>query len=264
MWSLAVAAGAAVSDAIPAGTTAAAANAAQNRMSDFIETRTATLPLAQPAHFHLVVANLIAGPGVYICDNCVILCKNVIDRELQLQSRKHPPKFAVPKPAEIRRQLDFYCYFLMTDGDPAGESHWELLDQLVEMGFKVNPHRERGKTLDDLRPFIEKFAEERDRLPYEIDGVVLKVDSTAQQRKLGWTAKAPRWAVAYKYPARQAETLLSGKRVGAELAAEAGKLASQECSPTSDLRGSEAYERAIISTLVKRASMAAYERALLL
>jgi ATP-dependent Clp protease ATP-binding subunit ClpX len=58
---------------------------------------------------HAEVRKLIQGPGVYICDNCVILCKNVLDREFQLQARKHSPKFAVPKPAEIRRQLDQYC-----------------------------------------------------------------------------------------------------------------------------------------------------------
>ena len=58
---------------------------------------------------HAEVKKLIAGPGVYICDNCVILCKNVLDRELQLQSRKHQPKLTVPKPAEIKRQLDLYC-----------------------------------------------------------------------------------------------------------------------------------------------------------
>ena len=58
---------------------------------------------------HAEVRRLIEGPGVYICDNCVILCKNVLDRELHLQNRKHQPRFAVPKPAEIRRQLDQYC-----------------------------------------------------------------------------------------------------------------------------------------------------------
>ncbi|HEU5395680.1 MAG TPA: ATP-dependent Clp protease ATP-binding subunit ClpX [Verrucomicrobiae bacterium] len=58
---------------------------------------------------HAEVRKLIAGPGVYICDNCIILCKNVLDRELQLQSQKKQPKFSVPKPAEIKRQLDLYC-----------------------------------------------------------------------------------------------------------------------------------------------------------
>ena len=58
---------------------------------------------------HAEVRKLIAGPGVYICDNCIILCKNVLDRELQLQNQKKQPKFTVPKPAEIKRQLDLYC-----------------------------------------------------------------------------------------------------------------------------------------------------------
>ncbi len=58
---------------------------------------------------HAEVRKLIAGPGVYICDNCIILCKNVLDRELQLQNQKRQPKFSVPKPTEIKRQLDLYC-----------------------------------------------------------------------------------------------------------------------------------------------------------
>ncbi len=58
---------------------------------------------------HAEVRKLIAGPGVYICDNCIILCKNVLDRELQVQNQKKQPKFSIPKPAEIKRQLDLYC-----------------------------------------------------------------------------------------------------------------------------------------------------------
>src|SRR5476649_596887 len=58
---------------------------------------------------HAEVRKLISGPGVYICDNCIILCKNVLDRELQVQAEKKQPKFTVPKPAEIKRQLDQYC-----------------------------------------------------------------------------------------------------------------------------------------------------------
>ena len=58
---------------------------------------------------HAEVRKLIAGPGVYICDNCIILCKKVLDKELQLQNQKKQPKFTVPKPAEIKRQLDLHC-----------------------------------------------------------------------------------------------------------------------------------------------------------
>src|ERR1041385_8137288 len=58
---------------------------------------------------HAEVKKLIAGPGVYICDNCVVLCKNVLDKELAAQNRKHKGRANVPKPAEIKRQLDKYC-----------------------------------------------------------------------------------------------------------------------------------------------------------
>src|SRR5580765_2357899 len=58
---------------------------------------------------HAEVRKLIAGPGVYICDNCIILCKNVLDRELQIQAQKKQPKLTIPRPAEIKRQLDLYC-----------------------------------------------------------------------------------------------------------------------------------------------------------
>ncbi|TAK90869.1 MAG: ATP-dependent Clp protease ATP-binding subunit ClpX, partial [Verrucomicrobia bacterium] len=58
---------------------------------------------------HSEVKKLIAGPGVYICDNCIILSKNVLDRELELQNRKAHPKFTVPRPAEIKRKLDLHC-----------------------------------------------------------------------------------------------------------------------------------------------------------
>src|SRR5580698_4446710 len=58
---------------------------------------------------HAEVRKLISGPGVYICDNCIILCKSVLDRELQVQNQKRQPKFSVPKPAEIKKQLDLYC-----------------------------------------------------------------------------------------------------------------------------------------------------------
>src|SRR6478752_1738753 len=58
---------------------------------------------------HAEVKKLIAGPGVYICDNCVILCKSVLDKEMSSQAKKHKPKFSTPKPAEIKRQLDRFC-----------------------------------------------------------------------------------------------------------------------------------------------------------
>jgi DNA ligase (NAD+) len=106
------------------------------------------------------------------------------------------------------RALDFYAYFYIEGGDYGRPSHWEALETLATLGFKVNPHRKRCTTLDELLSFIRDWETRRDSLPYEIDGVVVKVDSLEQQKRLGWTAKAPRWAIAFKYPAREAETVL--------------------------------------------------------
>jgi DNA ligase (NAD+) len=104
------------------------------------------------------------------------------------------------------RRLEYYTYFLLTEGRPAMDSHWASLDELQRLGFKVNSHRRICHTADEVLAFCADWEARREELPYEIDGVVLKVDSVAQQRQLGYTAKAPRWAIAYKYPARQAKT----------------------------------------------------------
>lgn len=106
------------------------------------------------------------------------------------------------------RQLDYYAYFLLVDGAPALESHWDCLESLAAMKFKVNSARRLCANLDEALAFCREWEAKRDSLPYEIDGVVLKVDSATQQRKLGWTAKAPRWAIAFKYPPRQQSTVL--------------------------------------------------------
>ena len=106
------------------------------------------------------------------------------------------------------RQLDYFTYFLLADGAPAHKTQWEALEALKKLGFKVNPHSRRFEDIDVLVAFCKEWEEKRDSLPFEIDGVVVKIDSVEQQNRLGWTAKAPRWAIAYKFPARQEETLL--------------------------------------------------------
>jgi len=104
------------------------------------------------------------------------------------------------------RRLEFYTYFLLVGGRPYYQSHWESLDALNKMGFKVNARRKLCGSLDELLAFCREWESKRDDLPYEIDGVVVKVDSIEQQIRLGFTAKAPRWAIAFKYAARQAVT----------------------------------------------------------
>jgi DNA ligase (NAD+) len=114
------------------------------------------------------------------------------------------------------RRLDYYTYFLLAEGQPIYDSHWKSLDELARMGFKVNPERRICADIDAVLAFCEHWGEHREELPYEIDGVVVKIDSIPQQRALGFTAKAPRWAIAYKYAARQAVTTVEsiGVQVG--------------------------------------------------
>jgi DNA ligase (NAD+) len=102
------------------------------------------------------------------------------------------------------RRLDYFSYFVV----PAPATQHETLEQLQKTGFKVNPNWRQCADIEELMAFCKEWEEKRDALPYEIDGVVAKVDSVEQQRRLGWRARAPRWAIAFKFPARQAETVV--------------------------------------------------------
>jgi DNA ligase (NAD+) len=92
-------------------------------------------------------------------------------------------------------------------------NHWETLNALDAAGFKVNPRRALADNFDEVWNFIGEWEEKRESLPYEIDGVVIKVNSTALQRELGFTGKAPRWAIAYKYAARAGITQIENIHV---------------------------------------------------
>ena len=108
------------------------------------------------------------------------------------------------------RRLDFYPYLLLAHGVPVHDSHWASLEALAAVGFKVNDHRARLRGLDELLDFRDKCMRRRETLPYEIDGIVFKLDATASWRQLGATSKSPRWAIATKPPARQGETIVEG------------------------------------------------------
>jgi DNA ligase (NAD+) len=156
----------------------------------------------------------------------VIMNRHAFDRLNVERERQGLARFANPRNAaagSIRvlepqitaaRRLDYYAYFLLVNGDFVYDSHWESLDALERFGFKVNPKRRLCAGVEELIAFCREWEELRESLPYEIDGVVAKVDSVAQQRQLGWTAKAPRWAIAFKYAARQAETVVESIEVG--------------------------------------------------
>ena len=155
----------------------------------------------------------------------VVMQRSSFDLLNEKQEKEGLKRFANPRNAAAgalraldpgvtaARRLDYFAYFLLQNGKPMLASHWDSLEQLVAAGFKVNRHRRKCKDLDELLAFIRETESKRDALPYETDGVVAKIDSIPQQERLGWTAKAPRWAIAFKYPARQASTVLENIEV---------------------------------------------------
>lgn len=107
------------------------------------------------------------------------------------------------------RQLSTFIYAIGGDGEIYGiDGHAEMLDYLEDLGFPSNKERQRCSTIEEVMAFIEHWTENRPHLAYEIDGIVIKVDRYAQQDELGYTAKSPRWAIAYKFPAEEVVTTL--------------------------------------------------------
>jgi len=134
------------------------------------------------------------------------------------QEQKGLAKFANPRNATAgtvrqldpritaSRRLDFFAYGLLVDGRTIFDRHSEALKALQSIGFKVNPNHRLVHSIEDVWKFIGEWEAERATLPYETDGIVVKVDRIALQQELGFTGKAPRWAIAFKYAAHSAET----------------------------------------------------------
>ncbi|MBD1382377.1 NAD-dependent DNA ligase LigA [Metabacillus arenae] len=116
--------------------------------------------------------------------------------------RQLDPKIAA------KRNLDIYVYSIADLGETGVIKQSQGLDLLDELGFKSNKERKQCQSIDEVIDFIQSFQEQRGQLPYEIDGLVVKVDYLEQQEKLGYTAKSPRWAIAYKFPAEEVMTKL--------------------------------------------------------
>ncbi len=111
------------------------------------------------------------------------------------------------------RRLDFFGYQIGYIQGMRIESHWEALQLIREWGFPVNPHIQQAHSLEEVMEYCKKWETERFNLPYEIDGVVIKINSLAQQEELGVVARDPRWAIAFKYPPIQVATKLLDIRV---------------------------------------------------
>ena len=112
-------------------------------------------------------------------------------------------------PREVAaRRLDAFLYYLFLDGqEPAGQ--WECLHTLADLGFKANPHSRLCRTFGEVTEYWKEWTEKRDTLEYDVDGVVVKVNAREDRRALGSTSKFPRWAISFKFPARQATTRLN-------------------------------------------------------
>ena len=148
----------------------------------------------------------------------VIMPIAAFQRMNEERERQNLSKFANPRNAAagaVRvldpnitalRRLDFFAYFLLVEGRPPFGKHSENLKALSAAGFKVNPNWRPAADVDAVLEFIRAWEPKRDALPYEIDGIVIKVDRIDLQRELGFTGKAPRWAIAYKYAARAGVT----------------------------------------------------------
>ncbi|KSU86857.1 MULTISPECIES: NAD-dependent DNA ligase LigA [Priestia] len=116
--------------------------------------------------------------------------------------RQLDPKIAA------KRNLDIFVYAMTDAGEQEVEAHSESLDLLDHLGFKTNKERQKCATIEEVLAYIENWQEKRPSLAYDIDGIVIKVDSFEQQSELGTTAKSPRWAIAYKFPAEEVVTTL--------------------------------------------------------
>ena len=144
--------------------------------------------------------------------------KASFDAVNQLRQENGEAEFANPRNAAAGtlRQLDTsvvakrnLATFLYQKASPTSEATQEdVLEKLSQLGFSVNEKRILASTIDQVWDFIEKVGQERDSLPYEIDGIVIKVNDLAVQEELGFTVKAPKWAIAYKFPAEEKEAQL--------------------------------------------------------
>lgn len=108
-----------------------------------------------------------------------------------------------------QRRLDFFAYYLYVDGKVPFTKHSDSLQALKQLRFRASDDWKLCDGIDAVTAYCEAWDTKREKLPYEIDGVVIKLNSTALQNELGFTAKAPRWAIAYKYPARQEQTVVN-------------------------------------------------------
>ena len=150
----------------------------------------------------------------------VYMPKKVFEKINEERQEKGEELFANPRNAAAgslrqldskvaaKRKLAMFCYGVPKAEELGCLTHEEGLQKITELGFNVNPNRQVCQTIEEVLAYIEKWTKDRFELPYEIDGIVIKVNEFSEQKKLGSTVKSPRWATAYKFPAEEVETVL--------------------------------------------------------
>ncbi len=179
-----------------------------------------TLNLKTIKSIPLVVKN---APKKFEVRGEVFLSKEGFKKLNEERAKEGLPLFANPRNAAAgsvrqldsritaKRPLDIFIYALepkTIEGGYVPKTHFEALTMAKEMGFKVNPHNKLCRGIKEVQEYYEKWLEEREHLPYEVDGIVVKVNSFELQERLGTVAREPRWAIAYKFPAVEATTRL--------------------------------------------------------
>lgn len=166
------------------------------------------------------IADLRTGISTLEVRGEVFIPRKVFERINAEREEQDEPRFANPRnaaagtirqldPKIVRsRKLEMFAYDLLAGERKPFATHWEALNWLETAGFRVSPERKLCRSIEEVIDFAGRIEAQRDELDYEIDGLVVKVNSTALQDEFGSTNKAPRWAIAYKYAARQATTRL--------------------------------------------------------
>jgi DNA ligase (NAD+) len=153
-----------------------------------------------------------------------IMMRAAFDELNQQQEAQGGKRFANPRNAAAgavrvldpaitaSRKLNFFAYYLLAEGRVPLKRHTEVLDSLKKLQFRASEDWEAFPDIEGVEKYCDRWESRREKLPYEVDGVVVKVNETSLQLELGYTAKSPRWAIAYKWPARQETTVVTGVR----------------------------------------------------
>lgn len=184
----------------------------------------------------------------------VYMPTDVFERLNEERQKRGEPLFANPRNAAAgtlrqldtritsERHLDSFIYYVVKPEEHGLKTQWEALKWLKEAGFKVNPHSKLCESIEEVIDYWREWTQKKDELPYWVDGVVVKVNDFEQQRTLGTTAKAPRWAIAFKFPADRARTKILGVTV------QVGRTGT--LTPVAELEPVQ-----LSGTIVKRASL---------